>query len=83
MNTNIESHLIEKRIFKLSKSFAKKRESEASRNTGGCIVESIRHPGEILGPGSAGTSMAKEMEKSASVESTFREMVCRRKTERL
>ena len=39
MHDNIESHLVEKRVFKPAKAFCEEtRESKASRNIGGCIA---------------------------------------------
>ena len=44
MNTNIESHLIEKRVFKPSKSFAKKARIRSLAQYRRMYRESIRHP---------------------------------------
>ena len=83
MEKNIESHLIEKRVFKPAEVFAKK----ARIGSLDAIPEDVSRidqvAGEILGAGSARTGLVQAVEESAGMESAVREMVRRRKTQRL
>ncbi len=84
METNIESHLIEKRVFKPAKDFAKKARIKSLAQYRKMYGESIRRPDtfwareakELAWRKRAG--LAKAVEKSARLEGALRKMVPRR-----
>ena len=84
METNIESHLVEKRVFKPAKDFRKESaRSERSRSIEQMYRESIDDRTKFWAREAKRTGLAKAVEKSARMESALREMVRRREAERL
>ena len=83
MDENIESHLVEKRVFKPAKAFAKHARIRSLEQYRRMYRESIKRPEKFWAREAQRTRLAKAMEKGARMESAVREMVRRRKTERL
>ena len=71
MNTNIESHLIEKRVFKPSKSFAKKARIGNIAQYRRMYRESIRHPEKFWGREAQGTFWQKRWKKVLQWKAPF------------
>ena len=71
METNIESHLIEKRVFNPPKDFAKKAAIKASRNTEGCIANRFDSPEKFWAREAKRAGLAEAVEKGARMEAPF------------
>ena len=82
MEKNIESHLVETRVFKPAATSPRKPGSRACSSISGCIANrfDIRRNS---GRGSRRAELAEAVDESAGLEAAVREMVCRRQNQRL
>ncbi len=83
MEKNIESHLIEKRVFKPARAFAKKARIKSLDDYRRMYRESIKVAGEILGARGEGADVAGAVEEGAGMEGAVREVVRGRESESL
>ena len=83
MEKNIESHLIEKRVFKPSREIAKNARIKSLAQYRKMYRESIRSPDRFWAREAKELIWHKSWKKVLDLESTLREMVCRRSTQSL
>ena len=82
MSTNIESHLIENRVFKPAKSFSKKAHISSFAQYQELYRQSIKNPEKFFAQTGRRTSrVAEEVESGSRMEGAFCEVVRRRQTE--
>ena len=81
MNKNIDSRLVETRIFNPSQEFSRKARIASFAEYKRLYEASIKNPEEILGRAGPRSALAKKVEQGARVETAVCEMVRRRKTE--
>ena len=81
MQKNIESHLVEKRVFKPAKSFSAKARLKTFAQYQRMHRESIKHPEKFWAREASELVWSKRWRKVAGMETAVREMVPRRQIE--